>query len=751
MANDSHGVASELSRELTLFHITMMGLGMMIGAGVFIGIGNTIHHAGPGGVILTFAFNGVVAMLTAMSYAELSSAVPRAGGAYNFARLAFGKGPSFVAGWMEWFASSLAGSLYAVVFAIYILRFFTAMRWLSLSPESLVVWQRLLALAVALFFLYINYRGASETGKVGAFFTLGQTLFLVVIGVVGLVVVSRDPSRLENFKPFMPMGWGKLLVTMGFTYVAFEGYEVIAQAGDEAIDPRRNIPKAMIYSVCIVTFTYVAVAFASVVAVKAGTKGMPPWQWIGSHGEKGFGEAVGELMPYSNYLLTLAVIFASTSALNATIYSATRAAYALGRDRMLPGAMAAISTKRKTPYVALAGTGVIVMVVAGVLPTMHVAASASIMFLFLFLLVNLCVIKIRRNMGDELHYGFLTPFFPFPPLLAIVAQAVLAGHIFHISVTAWYVAIGWIAAGLCVYFVYSRSRAKFAESDIRVFEEELAPEGDEYRVMVPVANPDNALELVLNTYRICKAKDARVELLHMVPVPDAVPLSDADRYMNEGREGIVEAMLYLAPRFPLSSTIRYCRSVARGIVSAVRERKAKLLILGWHGHRESALFSIGSTVDPVIERAPCSVVVMKNCGNRKFHRVLVPLAGGPNGAFALEIASILAEDDGEIVAMTVADGGKPFDLEKFVARQEGGPNMPEGRISTRVIHSDHVREAILEEAGEYDLVVLGATRSSWLAQLARESVPEAVARLREAPVVMVSTPTRLGSWIRRWV
>jgi APA family basic amino acid/polyamine antiporter len=140
---------------------------------------------------------------------------------------------------------------------------------------------------VALFFIYINYRGASETGKIGAFFTLGQMLFLAVIGIMGAVVVIKDPSRFQNFQPFLPAGWSKLLVTMGFTYVAFEGFEVISQAGDETIDPRRNLPKAILYSVLTVTLVYVSVAFATVVAVKevpAGFEGAA-WQWIGSFKE----------------------------------------------------------------------------------------------------------------------------------------------------------------------------------------------------------------------------------------------------------------------------------------------------------------------------------------------------------------------------------------------------------------------------------------------------------------------------------
>ncbi len=526
----------ELSRELSLFHITMMGLGMMIGAGVFLGVGNAIFIAGPGGVILTFALNGLIAVFTAMSYAELSSAIPRAGGAYNFARLAFGRTSSFVAGWMEWFASSVAGSLYAVTFAIYTVLYLDNLGMLNWLPVSIPIFEKIIAVVIAGFFIYINYRGASETGKVGAFFTLGQTLFLVFIGIVGVIKAVRDPSLLNNFTPFLPYGWGKLLVTMGFTYVAFEGFEVIAQTGDEAIDPKRNLPKAMLYSVLIVTLTYVAVSFATIVAVKAGSSGIDkaPWEWIGQFREKGFGHAVAHLMPFANLLLTLAVIFASTSALNATIYSATRASYALGRDRMLPRFFANISKKQHTPYIALIGTAVIIIIVASCLPTMDVASSASIMFLFLFFMVNVCVIKIRRSMADELTYGFMMPLFPIFPVLAIICQAVLAVWLVHMSPIAWIIAPGWIVAGLGIYYFYSRHHVVSGEHEIQVLEEQKAPASDRYQIMVAVANPANAAQLVQSTYRLCGAKDAQVELLHMVAVPDQVSLTDAKKYIDPG-------------------------------------------------------------------------------------------------------------------------------------------------------------------------------------------------------------------------
>ncbi len=789
-------VTTELSRDLSLFHITMMGLGMMVGAGVFIGIGNTLHSAGPGGLLLTFGLSGLIALFTAMSFAELSSAIPRAGGAYNFARIGFGRRTSFIAGWMEWFASSAAGSLYAVVFATYTLSFLAGMGLLDWLPIPLPLARKFVAVAIAGLFIYVNYRGSSETGKVGAFFTLGQMAFVLAIAVVGIIMAIRQPERLQNFHQFLPFGWWKLLGVMGAIYVAFEGFEVIAQTGDEAIDPRRNIPKAMLYSVLIVTFTYVAVAFATVLAVRADMpelNGMQPWRWIGMARDTGFGRAVKQLMPFGSVLVTLAVIFSSTSALNATIFSATRASYALGRDGMLPAFLARISPTRKTPWVALMFTAVLIIAAAILIPTktssaspsqtaagtvaqapleehgaaapgkdtaaeegqgsaMHLAATASIMFLFLFFLVNASVIRIRRNMGDELQYGYVMPLFPLFPVLAIICQGALAGGILNESPVAWIIAPAWVGAGFMVYHFYSRKHAGAADHEIMVLEEEKAPEGDEFRLMVAVANPNNALELVRNTYRLCEAKKARVELLHMVPVPGQVPLAEAKKYMEPGQEGIVEAMIYLSPMFPISSTLRYCRNIARGIVSALREKRTDMLIMGWHGRHDSSTFTIGSTVDPIIELAPCSVVVFKGCGNREFRRILVPLAGGPNGAFALEVATILAhKDEGEVTAFTVARGKSTFDIDDFVARAQNNLYLPRERIHTRVIEAGSVVDAILGEAPGHDLIVLGCTRESFLAKMTRETVPEIIARRCEQPVVMAKASGGIRSWVKRWV
>jgi amino acid transporter/nucleotide-binding universal stress UspA family protein len=746
-------IKTELSRNLTLLHITMMGVGMMIGAGVFIGVGNAINVAGPGGVILTFALNGLIALFSAMSYAELSSAVPKAGGAYNFARIAFGRGPSFLAGWMEWFASSVAGSLYAVTFALYTVHYLTQLGIFELAGIQLVLVEKVVAVVIAVLFIYINYRGASETGTMGALFTLGQTATLAFIALVGIGTAILHPERLANFEPFLPNGWGKLLITMGFTYVAFEGFEVIAQAGDEAIEPRRNLPKAMLYSILIVVLTYVGVAFAAIIGVR--DVGQPAWSWIGSHGGKGFGEAVSLLIPsYGSLLVTITVIFASTSALNATIYSATRASYALGRDRMLPAFFSKLHSKRRTPFMALIFTGILVIVVAAFLPTMDVASSASMMFLFLFFLVNLCVIRIRRQMVDEMTYGYVMPLFPLPPIAAIIIQGMLAVWLVHMSPLAWVVGPLWVLSGIALFRFYSRHKTIATADEIVVLQEEPIPEKSDYRILVSVANPANAVPLVMNCYRFCEAKGAcpEVEVVNMVPIPLQVPLSDAPKYAQAGEEAITEAMLYLAPHYTFGSTMRYCRNVARGIVSTVAELKADLLIMGWQGHRRRG-FSLGSTVDPVLERATSNVAVFKDCRQQKYNSILVPYAGGPNAAFALETASIMLEKEGgEVVVFHVARPGTPTeDIDAFLDSTVPELKVPRSIFKAKYSIGKDFLKTLIDESENHDLVVIGATRDPIFRQRVVGSLPEAFARDCKKPLIMVKAKHPIRSFIKRWI
>jgi amino acid transporter/nucleotide-binding universal stress UspA family protein len=728
-----------LSRELNLFHLTMMGVGMMIGAGAVIGMGYSVRLAGPGGTLLAFALDGLVALFTAMAYAEMSSAVPKAGSIYNFARISVGRTVGFSAGWMAWFASAVAGSFYAVILAEYTVEFFARLGLLGWLPADSFWSVRVVAVAAAGLFTYNNYRGVSSTGKAASFLTLGQTITLAFIGLFGLGVFLLDPSRLANFRPFLPRGWSGIFVCMGFEYIAFEGYEVIAEAGDEAIQPRRNLPKAILYSILIVTVTYVLVAFGLIAGIK--DVGMPAWQWLAGFGEKGFGEAMVKLMPLGSYLAFLTVFFAATSALNATIYSAARVSYALGRDRMLPAAFGRISATRKTPSVALVASALLVIV--GIfLPITDLASAASIMFLFLFLLANVCVIRMRTNLGEEMQYGFLMPLFPLIPLVAIALQMVLAVFIIRVSWLAWVIGPGWIAGGLLLYVLYARTRALPIREEVFTLESAPIPAAanGKFRILVPVADPDQVFPLILPMIRIAEATAGVVELVHLVAVPDQVPLSDAPSYALAGQEAAVEASLYLPSQRIANSSVLYCRNPARGILYQARAAGADLILLGWRGRPSGSQYIFGTTLDQVLEKSTFDVAVFKPNGKGPFKNVLVPIAGGPNSRGALEIAGMLADPNGGIVTAlhVLTPRTRPLDFEGLVASACARFSLPRDRYASRVLLSEDPRREILRAAAEADLVVLGATEGRWRRVLAM-SLPEDVARSCRTSVVIVKS------------
>jgi amino acid transporter/nucleotide-binding universal stress UspA family protein len=742
---DSHAPATvaptpALSRELNLFHLTMMGVGMMIGAGAVIGMGLSVRIAGPGGTLVAFALDGLVALFTAMAYAEMSSAVPKAGSIYNFARISLGRATGFSAGWIAWFASAMAGSFYAVILSEYTVELAARLGLLAWLPLDSYWVVRLVAVACAGVFALINYRGVSSTGMASSLLTLGQTATLVFIGIFGLVVFLLDPTRLANFKPFLPRGWSGVFVCMGVEYIAFEGYEVIAEAGDEALQPRRNLPKAILYSVLIVTVTYVLVAFGLIAGVR-GVEG-PAWEWLGSFGEKGFGEAMAKLMPLGSYVAFLTVLFAATSALNATIFSAARVSYALGRDRMLPGVLSKISAKRSTPHVALVASSI--LLVAGIfLPITDLASAASIMFLFLFLLANVCVLRMRWRFGGEMQYGYLMPLFPLVPLAAIVLQLVLAIFIVNVSWLAWVIGPGWIAAGIPIYFLYARGRALPIREEVFAVDAPVVPSDGRFRILVPVADIDQVLPLVPLMLRLTEASNGAVELVHLVAVPDQVPLSDAHRYAAPGAEGAVEASLYLPARRLVNSSVLYCRNPARGILYQARAGRADLILLGWRGRVPEAGRLFGRTLDQVLERATCDVAVVRPGGRAPFLNVLVPVAGGPNSERALEIAGMLADPkQGVVTVLHVRTARRePIDIAALVTKVCRKSSMACERFSGRVVTAEDPRAIILHEAAAADLVVLGATEGRFR-RLVAATLPGDIARSCDRPLVIVRTAGR---------
>ena len=743
-----------LSRNLGVFQLTMMGAGMMIGAGVFVATGIAIGKSGPGGILLAFALNGLIAIFTAMSFAELCSAMPEAGGAYAQVKKAFGGFTGFISGWMNWFALSVAGSLYSITFSKYTLHLLETFEFFNRLNLNTGLWEKILAVVVALVFIFINYKGVEDTGKSSTIIALGQTFTLGIIGVLGVAVALKDPSRLTNFSPFAQSGWMGVLLAMGFTYVGFEGFEVIGHAGEEAINPRKNIPRAILYAVIIVVTTYILVAFAAVIGSNPeGVANVA--DWFAKREATGFADAVQALAPFGGVLVTLAAIFSSTSALNATLFSSTRVSFAMSRDGFLPKKLMRIS-KNQVPDIALACSSAIVLVVVLLLDVEAVAAAADIMFLLLFMLINISVIKIRKDMGDELTYGFLMPFFPYIPIVALVLQLVLAILLFELSMLAWISAGLWIAVGIVMYFAYSKKNGKKVAQKFTL-EEEAAQVQKDYQVMLPVRSGGISDILAKYAARVAKYFDGELLLTRIVSVPHYLSEKEARAAADRKRGILLSAKESVDIDVPISTVMGRAETAASGIVRYIREKNTNMVVLGWKGYTSKSQYQMGNTIDRVIERAPSNIMIVKP-GEEGLHtgkeikKVLLPLGGYNNSLLAIQIANALMADDeqAEVTLLNVNVHHEPEDKimnsMQPILKHLGAMNW-----SVKITYGDDVVEAILKESQDHDLLVLGASTEGLLKQMLFGQIPEKIASRCKKTVVLVKRDLGIQSFIKRWL
>lgn len=753
---------TELSRDLGLFDITMVGVAAMMGAGIFVLTGIAAGTAGPA-LIVAFALNGIVTLLTGMVYAELGSAIPEAGGGYLWVRQGLPGSNAFMAGWMSWFAHAVAGSLYSLGFASYFVEMLIAFGLVShagdaslLQVGSLVIAssivKKVLAVAIALTFMYINFRGASETGTAGNIVTVGKIIIVGMFIVSGLVAIFGDPQRLQSFRPFAPNGITGIFAAMGLTVIAFEGYEVIVQAGEEVRDPRRTVPKAVFLALAIVVPFYVLVAFVCIGAVQP-PDGSPSWQWLGKAGELGLLRAAQQFMPLGTLLLIAAALLATMSALNATTYSSTRVSFAMGRNRNLPDLFGAVHPRTRIPHMALLISGALIIFMDIAIPEIEdVAAAADIMFLLLFMQVNVAVITIRRKYGDKLAYGYLTPFFPYLPMIAIGLQIALALVLFRVSALAWFVILGWLGSGLLIYHFYASRREREEEVTPVLVEERLqVVDRERFSVLVPVANPDTAGNLLAVARAILAAQPGQLVLLHVITVPDQLPVSVGRDFVDEVRP-VLDQTVRRAEALGLTpnTLIRVGHRAADAIIDTVREQNSNFVIMGWRGHSSDPRTVVGSTIDRIVKDSDTNVVVVRGEVPVPARRILVPIQHPRHGHLMAALAAAMATEDAYIELMhVVGEDLSPQERAQRVAELKaslsaldvsplqvaGGRRLQRYRI--RIETGDVVR-TIIERASDFDLLMLGASRESWIRRTVWGDKTVRIANAVDRPLMLVN-------------
>jgi len=478
-------------------------------------------------------------------------------------------------------------------------------------------------------------------------------------------------------------------------------------------------------------------------------------QWFAKEGATGFAEAVGNLAPFGVVLVGLAAIFSSTSALNATLFSSARVSFAMSRDGFLPPILSKIS-KNRVPHMALFASSVIVLTVALLLDVEGVAAAADIMFLLIFLLINLSVIKIRREMSDEMQYGFMMPFFPAIPIIALVLQLLLAINLFEMSALAWLSAGAWIGVGVVVYFVYAKAHGEKFTPFI-LLEEHKEKAKRDTQIMLPVQHGHISETLAVYTARIAEKTKSELLLASIVSLPHYAPEQEAQNGLLDAKPFVKAAAKHVTKKVTLSTVIGRSETAARGIVALCKERKTNLLVLGWKGYTETKGYKMGTTLDRVIEHAPCDIVVIKpgETGlhtGEKIKRILIPSNGTYHSILAARMAMALL-DDGKKAKITVLNINATGESKVRIKRRLAPmcKLLKHHNVKVVIQEREDVMNAILEEAEMHDLVVLGANNEGVLTRMLFGKLNERIASHCKKTIILAKTDLGVRSWIARWI
>src|SRR5215212_872638 len=579
-----HPHQHKLVRSLGLLDVVMIGIAGMIGGSIFVLTGPAIGLAGSS-VILAFILNAIITLFTAMGYAELGSAMPEAGGGYLWVREGLRRPNAFISGWMAWLAHIIAGSLYAVGFGSFLASLLQMTNILPIeSLFGIIPLDKLTAVVVVVVFTFINVKGASETGKVGTVITLVQLGTIISIIIAGLWVMSSHPNNnwQLNFSDFLPMGFSGLVAAMGLTFIAFEGYEIIVQTGEEVKNPKRNIPRAIFISLALVVIMYCIIAFVSIGAIFPE---MPSWQFIGLHGELGIMKAAESFMPYGAFIVLAGGLVSTLAALNATTFSSARVAFAMGRHYNLPHKLSAIHPKFKTPYVAVLLSSIIMAVMAYALPLEDIAHASAVIFLLLFTQVNLAVISIRRMYGDKLDYGYKTPFFPYVSIIGIVLMVSLAVYLLVTAPFSWAITILWVLVGFFIYRFFT------FKTEIEHYSPTITSEGNlgrkGFRILLPYT-PENPDRLIQYALRVAKEKDGEINILRTIRVPPQTPLSAGIAFTDSARKAFDSLEDILNKEDVIYHYyVKISHDATEAVLTTISEQKIDLMIIDYETMRSN--------------------------------------------------------------------------------------------------------------------------------------------------------------------
>ncbi|MFC6906943.1 amino acid permease [Halalkalicoccus tibetensis] len=716
----------ELAKDLGPLAALTIGIGTMVGAGIFVLPGTAVARAGPLATV-TFVLGGIIALFTALSASELGTAMPKSGGAYFYINRALGPLFGSISGWANWLGLAFASAFYMYGFGEYV-NTLIGVPGITLGPIVLEAAQ-LIGLAGALLFIGINYFGAKETGGIQIVIVLLLLGILAVFTVVGLL-----NANLNSLQPIAPAGTtSEVLPVTAIVFVSYLGFVQITSVAEEIKDPGKNLPRAVIGSVVIVTVIYALFLVVLLAAV--------PTDLVADNDTAVVDAAQLLFSQYSLFgidmgilgwaLLLFGGLLATASSANASILSSSRINFAMGREKIVTPSLNEIHPKFGTPYKSIAITGGLILLFLFVGNLELLATAGSVLHLLVYGLLNLALIVMREAEPSGYNPDFKVPLYPIVPLVGAVTSFALIAYIEPLVIGLSLLLV--IFAALW-YFVYARSRVEnpgvladwvldrseeLPESAVSVTTS-VQPEGDDYRVMVPLANPATEKHLITLASAIANQHNGTVVAVNIANVPDQTSLAAArERGAHTAAHNLLDQAQKDAETFgiDIETHVVLSHRTFEEIFDAARTYGADMCVMGWGEDSHGSPGRAESAIDELAHTLPCDFLVFRDRGFET-SRILVPTAGGPDSDLSAAIARTLQiEFDAAVTLLHVTDdeeAGRMF-LQEWAAKHE--------LLDTELrIETGDVETSIERAATDATLLIIGATEKGLLSRLVRGSL-----------------------------
>ncbi|MEU9285005.1 amino acid permease [Streptomyces sp. NPDC048275] len=447
----AEAAGSPLRRTMGVGQLTLLSVGATLGTGIFVVLGEAVPEAGPA-IVVSFVLAGVTALFSALSYAELAGMIPGSGSSYSYTYATLGELVAWVCGWCLILEYGVSVAAVAVGWGQYVNELLeltvgvTLPDTLSAPPGDGGV-LNIPAAAIVVLSMVVLLRGAKESA-------VANTI-MVGVKIAALVMfcaVAFTAFRAGNFTPLFPLGTAGMSAGAASLFFSYIGFDAASTAGEEAKNPQRDLPRAIILSLVLVTALYVLVAVAAL--------GAMPWQKFEGT-EATLSEVLvqsvggGSLWPI---LLSIGAVVATTSVVLTVQYGQIRILFAMSRDGLVPPLFAKVHPTTGVPRANTVIVSAFIAVLAALVPLGALADATSIGTLFAFMLVNLAVILLRRR-SPEAPRSFRVPFSPVTPILGVGFCAYM---LFSLGTDTWVAFGGWMAVGLVIYWLYGIRHSKLA-------------------------------------------------------------------------------------------------------------------------------------------------------------------------------------------------------------------------------------------------------------------------------------------------